>query len=263
MIGKSIPLPPGRRFIADLSWIAARVPQGYVRRVIRIAEVQAARQQARKFGAAPIPWTVIFARSYALAAQELPQLRRVFATLPRHHIHETAGSVATIMVEREWDGEQSLFPAMLRNPEDKALADLAADLAEALSAPIRQHAQYGAMVRVNAFPQALRRLLWWYAFNTGRHRPTHFGTFAISVLGHRGIATNYTVSPVTTALTLAPFRTDGTVELTMSFDHRALDGAAVADGIDLLETTLNGRIAEELRAIADLHGLGLEKRALP
>jgi hypothetical protein len=263
MIGRPIPLPPGRRFIADLSWMAQRVPQGYVRRVIRMDGAQAARALARRSGGPSTPWTIIFARAYGLAAQELPHLRRVFAALPRQHIYEAQGSVATIMVERDWGGEASLFPAMLRNPEERSLAELAADLADALHAPIERHGQFGAMVRVNALPQPLRRLLWWYAFNVGEHRLAHFGTFAISVLGHRGISTNFTVSPVTTALTLAPFKADGSVELTVSFDHRALDGAAVADGVDLLETMLNGKVAEELRAAADLPRPAPAQEAVP
>jgi hypothetical protein len=243
MRGRNLPLPPGRRFIADLSWLATKVPQGVVRKTISLV----AARDARNAAARSIPWTVILAKAFALAACDLPALRRTYAIVPWPHLHESEASVASIIIEREWRGEPSLFSARIKAPETKSLAAIAEELATALTEPIESYHIFNAMRRTNALPLPLRRLLWWFAFNSGPQRPKFFGTFGITVLGHRGVSVNYPVSPVTTVLTLGPFQADGTVELTVGFDHRTMDGAAVVDGIDALERHLNTTVAEELR----------------
>jgi hypothetical protein len=246
MKGRVIPLSPGRRLIADLSWLATKVPQGVLRRRIGLAEVRAARAAS----APPIPWTIIFAKAYAIAAKDCPPLRRTFATIPWPHLYETEQSVAVIIIERDWDGEPGLVPAKVKAPEDKPLAVIAAEVEEARTAPMDAHKPFGSMLRTNRLPLPIRRLLWWFAFNAGPQRHKFFGTFGLTALGHRGLAINYPVSPVTTVLTIGPFEPDGRVEITIGFDHRTMDGSTIADAFDALERHLNTTIADELLAMA-------------
>jgi hypothetical protein len=246
MKGRRLPLSPGRRFIADLSWLANRVPQGVIRRTIAIAAVREARAAAET----RLPWTVIFAKAYGLAARDLPQLRRTFATFPWPHLFEGRHSVASIIIERAWEGEASVLYARIKQPEAKSLAEIAGELSLALTTPVETFHAFRAMRIANRLPRPLRRLLWLYAFNSGPQRPKFFGTFGLTALGHRGVSMNYPVSPVTTVLTFGPIAADGAVEVTIGFDHRAMDGAAVADAIDALERHLNGAVAEELRGLA-------------
>jgi hypothetical protein len=242
MPGRFIRLSPGRRFIADLSWLARSVPQGVVRRDISIVAVRSARAGLAR----PPPWTVVFAKAWALAARDVPDLRRTYAAIPWPHLYEIEHSVASVMVERDWHGETALVAAKLKRPEDRSLADLAAEVAHAIDAPIDGHRHFRSMLTANRMPLLVRRALWWYMFNTGPQRHKFFGTFGITALGHRGVSINYPVSPATTVVTLGPFRTDGTVEATIGFDHRTMDGAAVADALDALQRHLDGAIAAEL-----------------
>jgi hypothetical protein len=250
MSGRRIALAPGRRFIADLSWLARKVPQGVVRRSISVVAVRDARGGAQT----AIPWTVIFTKAYALAARDLPALRRNFAMLPWPHLYENQRSVAAIIVEREWDGETALLYARVKLPEERPLADIAQEVHLARTAPITEHKPFGSMRRTNRLPWPLRRMLWWTAFNWGKQRAKFFGTFGVTVLGHRGVSINFPVSPVTTVLTLGPFADDGTVEVTIGFDHRTMDGAMVADAFDAFERHLNETVAEELRGAIRSNG---------
>jgi hypothetical protein len=243
MKGRSIPLSPARRLMADLSWLANRVPQGVLRRRIAIADVRAARASA----ATRVPWTVIFAKAYALAARDCPSLRRTYATIPWPHLYETEQSVASIIIEREWDGEPGLVPARIKNPEDKPLAAITAEVEAARLTPMAAHKPFRSMLRTNLLPWPLRRVLWWIAFNAGPQRHKFFGTFGLTALGHRGLSINYPVSPVTTVLTIGPFEAADVVEITIGFDHRTMDGAAVADAFDALERHLATTLASELR----------------
>lgn len=245
MKGRTISLSPGRRFIADLSWLAVKVPQGVVRRTISLGQVR----EARAAAGVAVPWTIIFAKAWALAARDCAPLRQTYARIPWPHLYETDQSVASVIVERDWGGEAALVAAKLKRPEDRPLPDLAEELNHALTAPIEGHRHFRSMVRVNRLPLLLRRALWWFAFNAGPQRPKFFGTFGITVLGHRGVSVNYPVSPVTTVLTLGPFQDNDTVEVTVGFDHRVMDGAPIANAFDLLEARLNGAVADELRAL--------------
>ncbi|MGL4242022.1 MAG: hypothetical protein ACRCTI_13010, partial [Beijerinckiaceae bacterium] len=202
MKGRMLKLSPGRRFIADLSWLARRIPQGVLRKTVSMANAR----DARAATGHQVPWTVIFAKAYALAARDVPDLRRNFAPLPWPHLYENASSVASIIVEREWQGETALLYAKVKQPEEKALADIAAELKLALTAPIESHKPFGSMRRTNRLPWPLRRLLWLAAFDLGPQRAKFFGTFGVTVMGHRGLSVNYPVSPVTSVLTLGPFR---------------------------------------------------------
>jgi hypothetical protein len=238
-------LSPGRRFIADLSWLAKSVPQGVMQRTISIAAVQAARAEPVPH----IPWVIVFAKAYGLAAADHPALRRSYARVPWPHLFQADRSVASIMMERDWNGETAVLCARIKHPDEKPLAEMAAELERLRTAPIDSLRSLRSMRIANRMPLLLRRLLWWWMFNNGSQRATFFGTFGLTTLGRRGISMSYPVSPVTTVLVPGPFRPDGTIELTIGFDHRVMDGAAVADAFDALERHLNTTVAAELRAM--------------
>jgi hypothetical protein len=245
MKGIRLQLSPGRRFIADLSWLAKGVPQGVMQRTISVAAAQAARA-----GATPrIPWVIIFAKAYALAAAGCPALRQSYTRLPWPHLFQAERSVASIMMERDWDGQTAVLCARIKHPEEKSLAAMAAELEALRTQPVASLRSLRSMRIANRMPLLLRRALWWWMFNRGSQRATFFGTFGLTTLGSRGIAMSYPVSPVTTVLVPGPFQPDGTLEMTIGFDHRVMDGAAVADAFDALERHLNTTVAAELRAM--------------
>ncbi len=242
MQGRSISLSPSRSFIADLSHAARKMPQGVIGRRIDISAVLAARKRMEK----PVPMTAFFIKAWAEAARDLPELRRSYCVLPLPRLFEHATSVASLMVEREIDGEKVLFPARIKSPAERSLHEIAADIEAALIRPIAEISRNRLILLVSRLPLPLRRLIWWYAFNMPRHRQHYVGTFGVSAVGHLGASILHPVSPVTTFLGYGPFAADDTVDITVGFDHRVMDGAVIARAMALLEEKLKG-LANDIR----------------
>jgi hypothetical protein len=245
MRARSIPLSLTRRFIADLCHTRQGVPLGVVRSTINVAAVR----DARRAAAVQIPWTILFARAYALVARTTPELRQAYVRLPSPRLSESESSVASIMIERDWNGAVALFPARLKRPEDRSLIELAAELETMLTAPVEMIHHFKVIMRLSRWPWPVRRLLWWLAHNVGAWRPGYFGTFGISTLGAFGVTVNVPVSPLTNFVSYGPIAANGDVELLMGFDHRVMDGALIARTMRDLGEALNGPIVAELRAI--------------
>lgn len=208
-----------------------------------MARALAARRAAPK---PVIPVSLLFTKAYAIVARETPELRRSFVPFPFPHLYEVEQSVASLMVVRDWHGEQAVFPARLKDPASRSLRELAALLDEALKNPPEKSRHFGKLARLSRLPTLLRRALWLYGFNSGRQRPNYFGTFAVSVLGHLGAEIIFTMSPLTSFVSYGPFSDDGSVDLKIGFDHRVMDGATIALAIKRLEQILNGEIVAEL-----------------
>ncbi len=242
---RTIPLTPPRRIVADLSHARLWVPLGVIRRRIDISALR----EARGTAARPIPWTVLFAKGYALVARDRPELRRSYVRLPWPQLSEASGSIASIMIERDWGGEPALFPAQLKLPAERPLVDLAADLDRALTQPVESIRHFRVLLRLSRWPSPIRALLWWLAFNVGPWRASYYGTFGISVLGQAGAMIDVPVSPLSNFVSYGPFGADGGVDVIMAFDHRVTDGALIAEALAALEQALAGPVADEVRAL--------------
>ena len=241
----SIPLSLPRRVMADMCHVRLSVPLGVVRRTLNIAPVR----EARNGAAITIPWTVLFARAYGLVAARTPALRRAYVKLPWPQLSEASRSIASVMIERTWQGEAALFPAKLKFPAERSIVDLAGELQAALAAPIDEVTHFDVIMRLARWPWPVRRLLWWLAFNVGAWRPGYFGTFGISVIGQSGTMIDLPVSPLSNFISYGPFAPNGDVEVIMAFDHRVMDGGVIVKALVDLESALNGLIVDELRAI--------------
>src|SRR6266567_3891771 len=104
-VGRKLPLSLPRRFICDLLHFARKVPSVPVQRRMRLAEVVAARRAAD-----PRPsWCAIFTKAYAFVTAANPLLRRVYIGFPTPHLYEYASNVATLAVERPYEGEDAVF----------------------------------------------------------------------------------------------------------------------------------------------------------
>ncbi|HMB09768.1 hypothetical protein [Saliniramus sp.] len=243
MRGRAVPLTPARTLMADLSWIARKVPIGVIRREVDLSPLIA----ARRASAPPrIPFTVMTAKALALVARDRPELRRSYALFPRPHLFEVPVSVASIMIEREIDGERAVIPVRVRDPASQSLRAIAAILDNAREGKGGEAAHLAKLMRISRLPLPLRRLAWLWGFNSGRQRPNYFGTFGVSVLGHLGGEITRPVSPLTSFLSYGPFTADGITQMSMAFDHRVMDGALIVEAMGGIEAALNGAIREEL-----------------
>ncbi|OJY35003.1 MAG: hypothetical protein BGP06_18600 [Rhizobiales bacterium 65-9] len=242
MRGRFIPLSLPRRIVADHCYFARKTPTGVLRRRINIAPLMKARADASK----KAPWFALFLKGYALVAQQHAPLRRVYVKLPWPHLYEYPASVASLVIERDYKGEDALFLARLKNPAALSLGEIAAKITEAKGAPIESVKDFRLALRFARAPMLLRRALWWLGMNIGRQRANFFGTFGVTVLSGDGTEVNFPISPWTSLMSYGPISADGDVEIVIGFDHRVMDGAVISRAMGALETVLNSAIATEI-----------------
>ena len=245
MKGRRIALSAPRRLIVEHCRLALGVPRGALVGTLDLAQLAAAR------AAAPSrpPWTAIFAKAQALAALDVPELRRIYVKLPWPHLYELPSSVAAIVVERDVGGEPALFYARAKSPETMPLLDIGARIQAAKTAPLSELREFRLALAVARLPMPLARLLIWMGRNLGRQAPNRFGTFGVSTAGGTGMTFTIAVSHWTSFLTYGPIGADGRVETHLTFDHRAMDGGHAAAAFAALRVALLGPVLDELRAL--------------
>lgn len=244
MRGRSIPLSLARKLVVDLTLLS--VPSVPVQRVMNVGAVAAARNAAKGRPA----WSVIFAKAYALVAEEIPLLRRAYVKFPVPHLYEYPISTLSMVVEREYEDEMVVLTLLVRNPAKMSLGELSDTIREAKVKPIEEIRSFRRMLELARWPTPLRRLLWWVGLNVGRQRGNYFGSYGVTVYSNLGSESLHPLSPLTGTLNYGVIGDDGKVNVRIMYDHRVLDGAMVARTLAAIEKTLNGPILDELKAMA-------------
>src|SRR5262249_17471553 len=145
------------------------------------------------------------------------------------------------------DGENAVLIAYQREPEHRSLAEIESWLRHCRQAPPEHIGSFRRILQVSCLPLPVRRLAWFVGLNWGRQRERLLGTFGVSVTAGLGAAAIGVRAPITTILHYGVFETDGSIDVRLTFDHRALDGGTVARVLRDLEDTLHGEILAELR----------------
>ncbi|OQW60590.1 MAG: hypothetical protein A4S14_18675 [Proteobacteria bacterium SG_bin9] len=246
MRGHRIRISPHRRAVIDLMWLLRGIPLVSVKRATNIAPLRAARETLTE----RISWIAIATKAYALVADEFPALRRAYLRYPWPHFYQYPASAASVTVERQHEGEASVFLLIVKNPSAMPLREIAATIRTAQSAPVEQIRGFERIIRLSRLPWIIRRLVWWTGYNLGRLRANNFGTFGLSVIASHGAEPSHFITPCATALNFGPIAADGSVEMRLMIDHRIIDGLDSARVLIRLEQVLNGAIADELAALA-------------
>lgn len=241
--GRKLSLSLPRRTIGDLMHFAKQVPTIPVQRRMRLSALVAARQAAD-----PRPsWVSIFTKAYGLVAARWPELRRSYMSLPTAHLYEHPGNVASVAVERRYEGEDGVFFGHIRSPETRSLEELDDKLRHFKEDEVESIGCFRRMLSMARLPRPLRRLAWWLGLNAwGRKRATFFGTFGISSYSGLGAASLHPLTPCTTCLNYDVIDEHGDVDVRIVYDHRVLDGATIARVLADLEKVLTGPIVNEL-----------------
>ena len=234
-----------RRWVCDLLHCARKVPTVPVERRI---DIRAAAQARASIGLRP-GWPAIFTRAYGLVSREVPQLRRYYLSFPWPRLYEFPYSIASVAVERDWEGEQAVFFGHLRSPETQTIASLDKHLRDYKELPVREFGLFRRALQIARYPRFLRRFVWWYGLNvSGAKRAKRLGTFGVSVYSGLGSESLHPLSPLTTTLNYGVIE-DGKVTVRIVYDHRVMDGGTVARAQGRLEEILNREIVEELRTL--------------
>jgi hypothetical protein len=241
--GQTFPLSVPRRLICDLLHFARQAPTVPVQRRMHLGALVRVRAQA----APPVSWCAIFTKAYARVAVQFPELRRAYLSFPRPRLYQHPHSIASVAIERLYDDENAVLFAHLRRPEEQTLRQLDYHLRRFKEEPIENFGLFRRALKVSRLPRWLRRTLWWYGLNTsGLRRAQHMGTFGVSVYSGLGAESLHPLSPLTTTLHYGVLRRDGTMSVSITYDHRVLDGATVARALARMEDVLNQDVVAEL-----------------
>jgi hypothetical protein len=246
MRGRAIRLSVPRRIINDVMRYARTIAGVPVERMSDLSALIAARNACSPRP----PWVGILAKAYGLAAQEFPELRRVYLKWPWPHLYEFPTSVAVISIDRVYEGESCVLWRLVKDPASRSIGEIAQIIHDSTKLPFAEVKDFTRAVTFAKLPGFLRRPLWWLGFNIGRQRANYFGTFVVSTVSHLGTDAIHPLSLTPNFLTYGMIEPDGRVPLRIIFDHRVFDGVVVARVLARLEALLNGPILDELRAMA-------------
>ncbi len=248
--GHAVRLSVPRRVVCDLLHFARRVPTVPVQRMIDVSSLVAARHFAQR----RISWPALFTKAYAILSARTPELRRAYVHYPWARLYEHPVPVASLAIEREYEGEAGVFFAYLAQPDEMPLAAVDAFLTRQRTEPVEDLFAYMFWI-YRWFPRPARRLLWWYMLNVRGARKAEFaGTFGVSVYSSLGAESLHPLSPLTTTLNYGIIDDRGQVPVRIVYDHRVMDGSTVARALARLEEILNGEVLAELRALPQVAG---------
>jgi hypothetical protein len=245
--GRSIRLSLPRRFVGDLVHFAHQVPTIPVQRLFNVAELEHLRSQL-----SPRPsWVAIFTKAYAQVSVEFAELRRCYLSFPWARLYEHSENIASVGIERMYEGEPGVFFAHIHSPENMTLTALEAELRRYKEAPLETIADFQTELRVSRLPQPIRRFAWWYVTHCrGYRKALWMGTYGVSVYSSLGAESLHQLTPLTTALNYGVIQDNGDVMVRVTYDHRVMDGATIARALNRLDKVLNTDSATELRGLA-------------
>ena len=249
MRGRAKRLSIPRRWVIDIMRFAVEVPAVPVQRPMNLGAVIA----ARNVNLNRLPWSGIFAKAYAITARDFPALRQVYLARPWPHLYEYPHSIATIAVERTYAGEPMVFGYAIEDPASLPLNEIGRRIRHAEEAPIEDIESFRHLVQLAHLPVFLRRPIWWLLFNVAQLRGELLGTFGVSVLTAMGGDIIQMLPIWTTFLSYGLIRSDGSLDVRITIDHRVLDGATAARALVRLEEALNGPILRELQKRQDVN----------
>lgn len=242
--GKRIRLSNDRRLVCDIIELARRMPTAPITRTLDVVELSALRRKARP----RISWQLIMMRAYALVARDFPQLRQVYAPWPWPHIYEHPESVCMMTVDREIEGEHRLFFARFCQPENYTLVQLQELFDYYRRRPITEIRHLAHQVQFASMPRWVRFFGWRLMTHLmPRSRAKQMGTFGMSLSGFRETKGVFHLGPTTTTLGYDQFCRDGKAFVTLTFDHRILDGKPAIDVLNGFDEVLHGQVKDELR----------------
>jgi hypothetical protein len=242
--GTYLPLSLPRRWIGDLLHAARNVPLVPFERRMDLSRLAALRQTQSD----PPGWCALFTKAFGIVANRRPEFRRCYLPFPWPRLYQHPNAVASVAVEREFEGEPAVFFGIIRDPAEQTLADMSAFHHRFKHGPVEEQSSLRRLVRTARYPRPIRRILWWSMLNfTGHVRARNAGTFAISVTAGLGASGLLLPSPLAFTLNYAPFDEAGRIDVRLHFDHRVIDGGPVARGMNHLEEVLNNDLFAELQ----------------
>ena len=245
--GRYFPLSLPRRWISDLLHFARQVPTVPVERTMELSEVMKVRARVG------VSLPALFLRAFGLASRKHPELRRAYLRYPWARCYEHPYSVASVALERQFQGEPAVFFGQIIGPENHALKGIDNHLKRYKSDPIETIGIFRRVITVAKFPTFLRRFGWWISLHWfGEKRAKRLGTFGLSVYSSLGASSTHPLSPLSYLMNYGVMNERGQITVRLIYDHRIVDGAVVARALATMEALLTGPILDELEGYEDV-----------
>ena len=94
-------------------------------------------------------WTAIFAKAYALVAQKRASLRRAYVSFPWAYLYEHPLNLASVAIEKRYAGENAVFFAQIRGPENQSLMEIEGHLRRYKSEPVERIALFRRILKTS------------------------------------------------------------------------------------------------------------------
>jgi len=213
---------------------------------LRVSDVAMARRSQQPL----ISWNAILIKAIALTSQKWPQLKRAYIPFPWPHLYEHPHCVVSLVLEREWQGEHSVFFDQIHAPEHKPLREIDYELYGMKRSKIEAVGGFRRLIRITRYPLPLRRMIWRIAlYGSGRLKSRYFGTFSLNSLASRRLRTTQSTTLVTISFEYGPIDPEGQMPFQIFIDHRVMDGVAVHRLCADLQSVLDHDIVAELNNV--------------
>jgi hypothetical protein len=232
-----------RQVIIDLMYFSMSFPLITIERSMNFGELASARRDHPQRPS----WSAVFAKGFALAAEEFAVLRQGYFRFPIPYIYEYEDTTVNIAHELSVGGEASVLPVRVRSPNKMSLDDIRSKIVEMADADLWQRGFYQTLSAISFLPSFLRRPIWWGVINVPRFRRRGFGTAVITSIGALGAELLTPRAPVTSLLAYGPLDRNGSLRVRLVFDHRVYDGATAARVLARLEELMLGPILAEIK----------------
>lgn len=241
---RRLALSRSRRLTIDVLHYNRRVPTCAHDRRVNLQRLAELRSQLPN----RISWSLLFIKAFALIARKHRVLRQSYIEWPWPHVFEHHQSIAMLATQRDHQDEPWLFWSRFDQPDQMSLTELQQVLDKYQSRPVKK--VFRQQWLLSGLPTFLRRCFWWWTLNlAGAKRAKRVGTFFLTTLAGKGVEIQDPPAFLTSNLTYGPLDETGHCRVTLSYDHRLMDGSTVADCLIDLEATLNGEIARDLEML--------------
>lgn len=243
--GRVFGIPRNRRLSWDLLHFNKSVPQCAHSRTMNLAAIA----EARSHSAVRISWPALFIKAFAIVAAEVPELRQTWYRWPFAHLYQHPSSNGVLTVQRQFRNAPWLFWGCIEKPEELSLEEIQNRIQQfTTECPKRIFRQ---QVRLAGLPTLLRRMIWGWNIHVAKSkRASRLGTFFLSTLAGQETEIQVPPSIQTGCLTYGPLDEGGLCRVTLAYDHRVMDGAAVAGILKCLELTLLETVRPELLKVS-------------
>jgi pyruvate/2-oxoglutarate dehydrogenase complex dihydrolipoamide acyltransferase (E2) component len=168
---------------------------------------------------------------------------------PRVMHHPTVTGKLTL--DKTVNGQRAVLATMIPDLGHAGIREIQAQVDRYRDSDPDRDPEFAAVRALHRLPLPVGALAFRLTVRPLRNRATAFGTFAVTSLGHRPVDGFYSVGGTTITLGVGrvndrPVVRDGEVtkaplmRLTLTFDHRVIDGAEAADVLAEIKDRLEG-----------------------